>query len=405
MKIKYVFPLFITIWFSLVATSFSWNYAESEVQHEEVVLESAKRLFSQIIVSRAWNASHGGVYVPVTETLQPNPYLVDPMRDIKVNEQLTLTKINPAYMTRQFSEMAMSSDDIQFHITSLKPINPNNKPTQLEAKYLKAFEKGLKAQGEYIQSGATTKFFYMAPLITEKVCLKCHAKQGYQLGDIRGGISITLPPAEDSHLLPLAATHIVIGFLGLLGIMLSARKLNKAYAKIEQQATIDSLTHIPNRRVFSTRLLTEYKESQRNRQPLSVIMCDIDHFKEYNDTYGHSAGDECLQKVAQTIQDSLKRPSDMCARYGGEEFIVILPHTAIDGAIHVAEKIRSNIENLAIPHKNSEPKTIVTISVGVTSSIEEKIKSAEVLVRYADKALYKAKENGRNQVQFFCKKE
>ncbi len=127
-------------------------------------------------------------------------------------------------------------------------------------------------------------------------------------------------------------------------------------------------------------------------------MCDVDNFKAYNDTYGHSTGDLCLKKVAQTVKTSLKRPSDFCARYGGEEFVVLLPNTGLDGAMHIAERIRSNIEKMGIQHKNSLPSQVVTLSLGVTTSEETDFDSHEGLVKRADRALYKAKEQGRNQV-------
>ena len=148
-------------------------------------------------------------------------------------------------------------------------------------------------------------------------------------------------------------------------------------------------------------MLREFKRSQREKVPLSIIMCDIDNFKAYNDTYGHNSGDVCLKEVAQVIKSSLKRPVDFCARYGGEEFIVILPSIALDGAMHVANKIRLNIEEMEIIHKNSLPKQIITLSLGVATSEGTNLDSYEELIKNADLALYKAKEQGRNQVQSF----
>jgi diguanylate cyclase (GGDEF)-like protein len=131
-------------------------------------------------------------------------------------------------------------------------------------------------------------------------------------------------------------------------------------------------------------------------------MCDIDRFKEYNDTYGHSHGDLCLKKVAQAIRNSLKRAGDFCARYGGEEFIAILPNTGPDGAVRVAERMRSKVEEMEIQHKKSLPARRVTVSLGVaTSQDSATVVSLEELIKHADLALYKAKEQGRNQVQFF----
>ncbi|MCP4055457.1 MAG: diguanylate cyclase, partial [Mesoflavibacter sp.] len=324
-----------------------------------------------------------------------------PMRDININDKLTLTQVNPAFMTRQISEIAMEQEGVQFHITSLKPIRPLNKPTAREAQFLKEFEKGIKEKGMFVTEGGKTAYFYMAPLKTEKSCLKCHLKQGYNEGDIRGGISVTSPFVMKIPLFSLLAGHIVIGLVGLSGIAIAAVRLNNAYETIKKQAVSDSLTGVPNRRSFSESILREYERSQRHRQPLAIIMCDVDNFKAYNDTYGHTSGDLCLKKVAQTVKTSLKRPGDFCARYGGEEFVVLLPNTPLYGAMHIAEIIRSNIEKMGIPHKNSIPQQVVTLSLGVTTSEETVLTSYEELIKHADMAMYLAKEQGRNQVRSF----
>lgn len=171
--------------------------------------------------------------------------------------------------------------------------------------------------------------------------------------------------------------------------------------RLKRQAVFDALTGIPNHRGFLETISKEFKRSRRDQQPLSIIMCDIDNFKAYNDTYGHSSGDLCLKKVAQTINNTLKRPVDFCARYGGEEFVVILPNTALDGAMQLAEKIRLNIEGMGIKNKKSLPTQIVTLSLGVATSEDTTLVSHEELIKCADMGLYKAKEQGRNQVQSF----
>ena len=242
----------------------------------------------------------------------------------------------------------------------------------------------------------------MAPLMTTKACLKCHEKQGYKEGDIRGGISVTLPFRGGVPFLPLFWGHFLIGAIGFIGIVFAENKLNKAYEKIKQQAVFDALTGIPNRRSFSETMVREFRRNKREQRPLSVIMCDIDNFKAYNDTYGHGEGDECLKKVAGGLEKALKRPGDFCGRYGGEEFIVILPNTDIDGALKIAEKICSDIENLKIAHEKSLPLQLVTLSLGLATMQEnDAFMSHETLIKNADAALYEAKEKGRNQVRSF----
>ena len=382
-----------------MSISFLWNYSSAKKGQETIVFQTARSFFDQIVITRRWNAGHGGVYVLIDDDTHPNPYLEDPLRDIEVNRNLKLTKVNPAFMTRQIAEIAAQQKGIYFHITSLKPIRPENKPTAREEKALKSFEAGRKEIGEIITGESRKSFFYMAPLITEKGCLKCHAKQGYKEGDIRGGISVTLPFLPILPLMALIIGHFTIGLSGICGIVFFGVKLDKAYKKIKQQAVIDALTDIPNRRSFSEQILREFRDSRRNKLPLSVIMCDIDNFKSYNDTYGHNKGDECLKQVAQIIRSTLQRPRDFCARYGGEEFVIILPDTSIEGAVSVAEEIRGNIQNTKIPHPKSLPLGIVSLSLGVSTMSSNEFASPEELVKQADKALYMAKLKGRNRIE------
>jgi len=401
MKSKKLLIFIILSWLLLITASFLWSYASARNEQKNIAFQTARSFFEHIVITRLWNARHGGLYAPITEKTLPNPYLDVPMRDIPVNDNLTLTKINPAFMTRQISEIAKELDGVQFHITSLKPIRPQNKPIAREKQFLRKFEQGVKEKGVFIQKGGKIYYFYMGPLITKKACLKCHAGQGYKEGDIRGGISVTVPFVMNIPLLPLLIGHILIVFIGILGIIIAGKRLTQAYETIQKQAVIDTLTGIPNRRSFSETLLKEIGRSHRKQEPLSVIMCDIDNFKIYNDTYGHIKGDMCLQKIAQAIKPCLKRSSDFCARYGGEEFVVLLPNTPLDDAISVAERIRSDIEKMKILNKNSLPAGIVTLSLGVSSTEGNTVFEPKTIIKNADTALYKAKEQGRNQVQSF----
>jgi diguanylate cyclase (GGDEF)-like protein len=165
-------------------------------------------------------------------------------------------------------------------------------------------------------------------------------------------------------------------------------------------ATYDSLTQIANRRRFDDYLEQQWKQMARERSPLAILLCDIDHFKEYNDTYGHLAGDDCLKQVAQTLSSSLKRPSDLVARYGGEEFAVILPQTNLEGALKVAELMQMAIQQLQVPHTQSPVTSHITLSIGVASTTPLPQNPATTLLDMADNALYLAKQRGRNQIAY-----
>lgn len=168
---------------------------------------------------------------------------------------------------------------------------------------------------------------------------------------------------------------------------------------LENLSSLDGLTGIFNRRRYNEAIEREWKLSQREARPLSLILIDIDHFKAFNDAYGHGPGDECLKQVAKTLAASVNRPSDLVARYGGEEFAVLLPRTDPAGAAFVAEKMRREIESLGIAHRSSPTAPILTISLGVATAIAGPHESPLDLAKTSDRFLYEAKRKGRNQVR------
>jgi len=176
------------------------------------------------------------------------------------------------------------------------------------------------------------------------------------------------------------------------------RKLERANQELEQQATLDGLTKIANRRRFDKYLQQEWQRLAREEKPLSLILCDVDYFKQYNDTYGHPEGDACLQKVARTLQGSVKRSADLAARYGGEEFAIVLPNTDLQGALHVSEAIQAKMRALHIPHRDSSIGEYVTLSFGVAETIPDPRQLSSRLVLAADRALYEAKALGRDRI-------
>ncbi|MFZ5799495.1 MAG: diguanylate cyclase domain-containing protein [Thermodesulfobacteriota bacterium] len=178
----------------------------------------------------------------------------------------------------------------------------------------------------------------------------------------------------------------------------SQRELAEANQILQRLSSLDGLTGIPNRRRFDEVLKAEWHRAIRHSTSLSLIMLDIDFFKLYNDRYGHQGGDECLKKVAKALEKGGRRDTDLVARYGGEEFAVILPETGVKGAMEVAEIMRANVLDLKIPHESSKVSEQVTVSMGVATWVPERGSEPTDLISRADQALYKAKENGRNQV-------
>ena len=177
----------------------------------------------------------------------------------------------------------------------------------------------------------------------------------------------------------------------------SQAKLAAANIELQKLAALDGLTGIANRRRFDDAMQTEWQRGCREQRPLSLIMCDVDCFKLYNDTYGHPAGDLCLKKTAAVLTEHLKRPADLVARYGGEEFAIVLPETSPEGALQIAAACRAHLETLAMEH-GGVAGGIVTASFGVATMVPVAGVGVEVLIGRADQALYAAKDGGRNRV-------
>lgn len=177
-----------------------------------------------------------------------------------------------------------------------------------------------------------------------------------------------------------------------------SEQLEAANRELKRLVSIDGLTQIANRRYFDEWIQREWKRLEREGQPLSLILCDVDCFKFYNDTYGHQAGDECLKQVAEVLQGTIAQPTDLAARYGGEEFAVGLTDIPLEQAMEVAESIRHSIRALQLPHASSFVADFVTLSLGVATMFPQPLDSGMTLLTHADRALYQAKEGGRDRV-------
>lgn len=388
------------IWLMVISLSMGWNLYSLRSEHEKRLLQATRTLYDQMVVARQWNSFHNGVYVKITDQVQPNPHLKDPERDLSCSG-FSLTKINPAFMTRLLSERTGKELGIEFRVPGLNPLNPSNTPDEWEKKALIDFtENNIPEKYELISQENDSYFIYMKSLKAEASCLSCHTEKGYKLNDIVGGIRIKLFNPGKPEVKPVILGYVILGILGLGLILFFGQRLVRAYDTIQHQAVFDGLTNIPNRRHFNDRMAMEIRRARRLQKPLAVIMADIDHFKAYNDFYGHAKGDEVLIRVAQAFQSALKRPEDFCARYGGEEFIVLLPDTDENGAAFMADRILDQVRGLNIPHEKSLVRPVVTVSLGVGISVSG-AEDADSLIRRADSALYQAKNNGKDRFEIF----
>ncbi len=398
--------LIASIWLMVIGFSYYQQSADATHQGQNIAFKQAEMIFKLIVMVRAWNAEHG-VYSPITETNQPNEYLKTPNRDITTTDGKQLTQINPAYMTRQLAEKMQGENDIRFHITSLNPIRPANKADDWEVKALRAFAQGQSEFKQLADIEGKPFYRYMGPLKVTEPCLSCH-NQGEKLGDIRGGISISLPAANvDDYIIRrlenLKRTHSLIAVVGLVALLLShwaQSKLNRRLTKAQghlQLAYLDALTLLPNRRYYDAFLRKEWKRATRHHYPISMIMIDIDFFKAYNDNLGHVQGDQCLRQVARTLRLYFRRSGDLIARYGGEEFCVVAACDSVQ-IMKLAEILLMAVEGMKLPHPDSKVSSYVTISLGVATLIPVEGTLAGDLLLHADQALYKAKQSGRNRV-------
>jgi diguanylate cyclase (GGDEF)-like protein len=207
---------------------------------------------------------------------------------------------------------------------------------------------------------------------------------------------------RDGALIDVVEVRREISFQGKMADLIIAHDISDRKRAEELLYTLsmaDGLTGIANRRRFNDFLTQEWRRAIREGSEISLIMCDIDFFKNYNDSYGHQAGDDCLKRVAEAISQTFHRPGDIAARYGGEEFAVIMSGTGLHDALSLAQVVRAAVEALGIAHGSSAVAPVVTLSLGVATIKPQKETSFESLIAAADQALYHAKSRGRNQVQ------
>ncbi len=388
-----------------ISALFTGIYLNNQKTIEQELKSRAQAIFSSIIITRKWNAKHGSVYVEKTPGMVSNPYLQHP--DITTDNGKIYTKKNPALMTREISELAENEGAFQFHITSLKPLNPGNAPDSFERQALLSFTQGKTETISKEQRDGITYYRYMAPLFVEKPCLACHAVQGYRLDDIRGGISIRFNIEEmeralklNKVLLGLLFTVTLGSFLGIVFHLVVAlrKKLAAAEKIIREMAITDELTKLKNRRFLLARLSEELDRASRYRRPLSCIFFDADHFKQVNDTYGHEAGDTVLKTISATALEQC-RQTDIVGRYGGEEFFIILPETNLQQADALAERIRQAIERQTSICDQHQIQVTATFGVACYSPAAT-VAQPEIsdFIKLADTAMFDAKKAGRNRV-------
>jgi signal transduction histidine kinase len=301
------FFLLIGVWIIVIIGSFIYNYTSIVKSNKAIILNESKAFFDQIVTTRTWNSMHGGVYVLVTENNQPNPYLNDYQRDIVSTEGLELTKVNPAYMTRQIAEIAAESHQRQFKITSLNPIRPGNKPDQWEENALSSFETGMPFVFELVDS--VGQYRYMAPLLTEHSCLNCHAIQGYEFGDVRGGISVSTPDnyykaAINSQVMNMAFFHLMVFLFGIVGLLFFYKQVNRLFSIIKNKNTELLSLNATKDKLFSI-IAHDLKGPVSSIQGLSSLMMEDSNSSETSDADLYIRGINSAAENTYNLLDNL----------------------------------------------------------------------------------------------------
>ena len=402
--------LAVFVWSLLVLLLLFWTLSNEDEEMLKLARQEAIDIFNKDQTFRVWGASHGGVYVPVSERTQPSPYLSHiPERDLVTPTGRQLTLVNPAYMMRQMMEDYAEVYGVKGRITSLKPLNPINEPDPWERAALESFERGEKEQFEVTDIDGEPYLRLIRPMVTQEDCLKCHLHQGYKVGDIRGGVGISVPmqdyfatAAEQKQEITIALALIWLAGIGAIGFYggRSRQRLQerKEYEdQIWKQANFDSLTGLSNRNLFLDRLDRALAYARRQESKLALLFIDLDRFKYVNDALGHATGDQLLEEAARRLRICV-REMDTVSRLGGDEFTVILP--GIGEGQSVARVAVAILTELSRPFQLADQETHISASIGITLYPQDGADSG-MLLQNADTAMYQAKAEGRNTYRFF----
>jgi diguanylate cyclase (GGDEF)-like protein len=410
--------IILVLWTGLVTMSLLWNLWQQEATIKAIATNQANAFIDKDLAVRSWASSHGGVYVRPTPETPPNIYLHVPDRDVVTTNGIALTLMNPAYITREIHTRFAEQHDVFGHMTSLQVINPANAPDDWEREGLERFAAGDVRDHVGIYDSAGKPYLrLMRPMHMEETCLSCHVGNGIKVGDVRGGITASVPlaPIRDNAsglVLQLALSHLSFWIIGAAGIGWVCRRSlhidrQRRHSEAERQAlyvqaTHDALTGLFNRRYMDEVLEREVHRSQRSHSPLCVAMLDIDHFKTFNDLHGHEAGDEVLRALAACLLRGLRK-GDIACRFGGEEFAIIMPDACAAEVESRLHELTGSIRDIRVQGKHGSHLPRITVSIGVAELIDESAQDAKSLLYMADQALYQAKNQGRDRIAFHSK--
>lgn len=385
-------------WTIILVSMYSWGLKAERDHYEHLVELKASALADQTQVLRRWIGGHGGVYAEVGGDIEPNPDLAHiPERDVTTPSGRELTLLNsPTVLRRILTEFESGSVD-KIRLVAYNPINPDGMPDAWEHGSLDALGDGKKYIQETVDEKGQRRFRLMYPIKSQPKCSRCH-DFGEEVNKVIGGLSISIDRRESDHDFAILSGRLRYAYLGVwsagvLGWIVFYFVSFRLIQKLNHSATHDHLTQLFNRGTIEQHLQHGLKIADRYDQPYSILLLDIDFFKQVNDTYGHAVGDKVLQEVTTVLQSSI-RTCDTAGRLGGEEFLVLAPNTDVKEALTIVNRILEAYRTCSV-QVDANISVPITVSVGLTSW--EKSESASDMMQRADRALYKAKNDGRNQ--------
>jgi len=402
----------LLFWSVLVGYSLNWNIDNLYAEKYSLALMEAKANWNKDQAFRHWASKHGGVYVKPTDKTPPNPYLAHiKNRDVVTTDGVQLTLMNPAYMLRELTTEYEDTYGVKGKITGKVTMNPINKADSWELAVLDRFERE-KINEVYEQTTIDDKPYmrYMKPMYMVDGCVKCHGILGFKDGDLRGGVSVSIPmthylTAAEETVRSMFITHATVwacGVIGLVGFGFYAShrqsEQRELLAKLEHGALYDSLTGLPNRFLFSDRLQVAIAKKHRDRKHrYAVCFVDLDRFKNLNDSYGHNIGDILLQMVSDRFSKIL-RPSDTVARMGGDEFTFLLDDLSQSHeAMLIAERVLGAVNK---PFDIEGHELNIGASIGICQG-SDRYREPDEILRDADTAMYRAKYLGKGRIDIF----
>lgn len=388
-------------WTGILFGLYLWASSAERDHLSKVAALRAESVANHTQALRGWIGGHGGVYVEVNAG-EELPYLSGnvPESEIVTPSGRKLTLLSSSAVLGKISKEFKRGSGDHVRLTSKQPMNPDNVPDEWEKEALEALEGGAKKVEASVNNGMGSMFRLMYPMELQPRCLRCHDYLVDAPTKIVGGLSVTVDKAPydrqyDKVLHQLSLGYFGIWVVGIAGLGTFGILGSRLLRRIEFASTHDGLTGLKNRHEIERQLTVECERAERYHCELSVMMLDVDHFKQVNDTHGHQVGDEALRVVAEAVRKTIRK-TDIAGRYGGEEFLVLVTETSPDDARNLAQRLNDAIKSAPIPLPGNKTLS-VTVSIGVSSRSPER-KSPGSLINSADEALYRAKESGRDRV-------